>query len=68
MEEKFNAPAVDKFEKKSGSIKEQIENLNRPPTPEEKLACCLEDLALKSSTEQRASQFSQDQSATSELF
>lgn len=42
----------EKIDNNTGSIKEQIEKLNRPPTPEEKLACCMEDLALKSSTEQ----------------
>lgn len=30
------------------SMKEQIESLDRPPTPEEKLACCMEDLNIES--------------------
>lgn len=31
------------------TIKDQIAALERPPTPEEKLACCMEDLAIISS-------------------
>lgn len=40
------------------SIKDQIEKLDRPPTPEEKLACCMEDLVIKSATDKTTSQIS----------
>lgn len=40
------------------SIKDQIAALERPPTPEEKLACCMEDLNIESSIENQTYQMS----------
>lgn len=44
-------PPSEISDQKTTSIKEQIRALDRPPTPEEKLACCMEDLAIFSSTD-----------------
>ena len=41
--------------------------LNRPPTPEEDLACCMEEMVLKSSTEQQTTSKGSLKSQSSEF-